>query len=408
MSCRIPSNTSIGPPEYHAQFWQFVPSLEKNAICIESTYLRPDAAGSILPWPYTLMWLLIHTPLVLIRVVRWQRVQVLSIVLAATTMALTIEAFLSTQRKASEVLVWTPLTLILDVGSMMQLVYLILEDIKDQAAKKQENGGPVAFWKIFNDLIKTLLRSQVRSQTTRHPTRSILHFGPELQIQPMHNYQLHPSRSTGECSEDYKPSKSGAVMVILSLLFMIGLVALQIIGLASAIYGFRDRDKIESIWCSTMFDSFALGVLDGNCHMHTVSPGATHGIGCINLPGDVQSAWLLGTIAILAVSLMLEVMDCLILALVGSRDRWKGVKMKRPWCTMFFGLAILIFLMIYGILDTSRLPNGMSEVVWVFQKEPSFGYETVCRGTITPAGVRGAIMGWTDGLLSNWGPVYFG
>lgn len=95
--------------------------------CKAVTYIRPDEAGSFLPWPYTLIWFLIHFPVTLIRVHRWERVQALSIVLAVTTIWFHIQAYKSGTRPES-VLVWMPIFVVLDIGAMMQLVFLIVEE----------------------------------------------------------------------------------------------------------------------------------------------------------------------------------------------------------------------------------------------------------------------------------------
>lgn len=206
-----------------------------------------------------------------------------------------------------------------------------------------------------------------------------------------------------------KRLRGKALIVIFSGLLFTGLITLQIMGLVSAIEGLASRGEgLTSSWCSPMFQSFAIAVADGNCVVHDVTASASRGIGCITLSGAQQAGWLAGTVVALAVSLALELVDLLVLALVESRARWRQVKMRRPWCTMFCGVVILIFYVIYGVLNASRLPSGMTELVWVFRKEPSLGIATVCRGTVTAAGIRGSMMGWTDGFLSSWGRVYFG
>ncbi|KAF7539912.1 hypothetical protein G7054_g1772 [Neopestalotiopsis clavispora] len=424
MNCGIHDNTTIGPPEYEAQYWQFLTSMAQNATCSERTYLRPDTAGSIIPWPYALAWLLIHAPVVLIRVTRWEKVQALSLVLAATSIGWTIEAYLSTQRRADEVLVWTPLTVILDVGAVMQLAFLIAEDFAEQgpgAAKKF-----VSPWYAFNVLVSGKFKSrQPQSRTSNSPIEQVVEDSNSTKLEPVATVSTYTSDTSDTEACDGKnlergidpndsgtptvqPSKGKALIVVFSLLLFFGLVSLQIIGLVSAIIGLRVRDTLESTWCSPMFESFAINLLDGNCHLHSVSSSASRGIGCIKLSGATQAGWLVGTVGVLATSLALELVDLIVLTLVASKQRWRGVKMRRPWCTMFCGVTILVFYVIYGLLEASRLPSGMPEVVWVFRKEPSLGIETVCRGTVTPAGVRGSIMGWTDGFLSNWGSTYFG
>lgn len=150
-------NQTIGFPESGAQRWQFQESLEKHAVCAESTYLRPDIAGSIVPWPYTLAWLLIHAPLVLIRVARWERVQALSLLLAAGGIAFAAQAYASTGRKPEDILVWTPLMLILDVGAVMQLFFLVVED-----AKGESTNGFVPLGRAFVDLMARIFTGRRR------------------------------------------------------------------------------------------------------------------------------------------------------------------------------------------------------------------------------------------------------
>ncbi|KAK6200656.1 hypothetical protein LQW54_009617 [Pestalotiopsis sp. IQ-011] len=340
MNCGIHDNTTIGPDEYHAQYWQLSVSISKNVTYSERTYLRPDTAGSIIPWPYALAC------------IGWS-----------------VEAYLSTQRRPGEILVWSPLTIILDVGAVMQLVFLVVEDFAEKGFGRQKAEGLVAFRVLMSSFYKPRGRSRPASVKS----------GTEPNTQHIELVETGTSTLT---TPTLQPSRGKALIVILAVLLFFALLSLQIIGLASAVVGLRVKDTLDSTWCSPMFESFAIGVLDGNCRLHAVSPSASHGIGCITLSGARQAGRL-------AASLALELADLLILALVESATRWRGAKMRRPWCTI-------------------RLPSGVPEVVWVFRKEPSLGIETVCRGVVTPAGVRGSIMGWTDGFLSNWGSTYFG
>ncbi|KAI1852944.1 hypothetical protein JX265_012972 [Neoarthrinium moseri] len=411
MSCELEPNVTIGAPKYNAQYWQFSEALANNTNCSESTYLRPDAAGSIVPWPYALAWLLIHAPLVLIRVTRWQKVQVLSLVLAAISMGWSVEAYLSTQRRPEEVLVWTPLTIILDVGAVIQLAYLIVENVKERMTQGEKARRFVTIWQAFEALMVGMFRPQEfqlqSSASIIGPKRTDDSKSSADHVETIIEGDVE-DQSKGKATSSDPVSRGKAFIVILSLLFFVGLVALQIIGLVFAISGLSSRNELKSVWCSPMFESFAIDIVDGNCRTQPVTSSASKGIGCIELSGDKQAGWIVGTVAVLTFSLMLEFTDLLILTFVESHTKWRGVKMKRPWCTMFCGIAILIFYVIYGLLESSRLPSGMTEVVWVFRKDPSLTFETACRGTITPAGVRGSMMGWTDGFLANWGRVYFG
>lgn len=74
------------------------------------------------------MLLIVRLPTLIIRATRWEKVQVLSLALAAFTVACTILSFVSTKLKPEGVLVWMPLMLPLDAGAMMQLMVLIVEE----------------------------------------------------------------------------------------------------------------------------------------------------------------------------------------------------------------------------------------------------------------------------------------
>jgi len=103
--------------------------------------------------------------------------------------------------------------------------------------------------------------------------------------------------------------------------------------------------------------------------------------------------------------------------------------MKRPWCTvglpfscaltlfmtqanmttqMFFGIIILILVATFGVFNSSNLPIGMTKDVWVYRNDPGSADVSVCRGSLHAAGLRGSILGWTDGFLQNWDTAYFG
>ena len=95
-----------------------------------SSYLRPDIGGALLPYVYTIIILIAHIPIVVIRVVRWQKVQTWCLAATVLTLAVTIQGFVSTQFAPEKILTWTPLLLVIDAGSMAQVFFLIIEDEK--------------------------------------------------------------------------------------------------------------------------------------------------------------------------------------------------------------------------------------------------------------------------------------
>lgn len=123
MSCLEISNVTISDT---AETWG---SIDHDSLqgFSPSSYLRPDAGGALLPWVYTIIIIVIHVPVVIIRVVRWEIVQTWCIVATLFTVILYTQAYISTGFAADKILVWTPIILVIDAGSMLQIFFLVLE-----------------------------------------------------------------------------------------------------------------------------------------------------------------------------------------------------------------------------------------------------------------------------------------
>jgi len=91
-------------------------------------YLRPDIGGALLPYVYTIIVIIVHLPVVVIQVVRWQKAQTWCLVATVLTLVITIQGFILTQFAPEKLLTWTPLLLIIDAGSKAQVLFLIIED----------------------------------------------------------------------------------------------------------------------------------------------------------------------------------------------------------------------------------------------------------------------------------------
>lgn len=50
----------------------------------------------------------------------------------------------------------------------------------------------------------------------------------------------------------------------------------------------------------------------------------------------------------------------------------------------------------------------MNADVWIYNNMLGGEELSVCRGPLRPGGLRGSILGWTDGILQGWGSTYFG
>ena len=73
---------------------------------------------------------------------------------------------------------------------------------------------------------------------------------------------------------------------------------------------------------------------------------------------------------------------------------------------MIKGVATLIPLFIFGALYGDMMPPGITSKVWVVRQE---GADVgVYEDWLWPAGLRGAISGWSDGLFEAWGGTHSG
>lgn len=364
----------------------------------------------MLPWPFTLIWLAIHFPMVVIRATRWEKVQVLSLVLAVVSFGTAMQAYVSTQMRGDDILVWMPLTLLLDAGAMMQMFWLIVEEagleeeerrrgVETSLFEKTKVICYALFGKIYQIPPSKLRQPDVADNGEAIPLRDV-----EQPRDPGAGQDLGPPAAV-VLREDLR---SKAIMALLSLILFILLFVLQIFGLVYAIKGHTQTAGMTATWCSPMLQAFVVAIQDGNCNFHAVTSSASKGIGCLSLPATTQIGWLTASAALLSTTLILEGIDMTILALVGSSTRWRGAKMRRPWFTMFAGVILLVVMVTFGVLNASTLPSGITKTIWVFRREPSMGQLSVCKGTLRASGVRGSFIGWLDGFLHNWGEVYFG
>ncbi|KIL93689.1 hypothetical protein FAVG1_02249 [Fusarium avenaceum] len=388
----LDNTTQVGPPQMGLTVADFYAAWTRSQPCVElSSYIRPDDAGSILPWPYTLAWFLIHFPVTLIRVHRWERVQALSIILAIITIWFQLQAYTNSIHPES-VLVWMPIFVVLDIGAMMQLAFLIVED----------NG----FRSLLKALPKVIQRKRQSNECTRNETQTLIE-GEEATVVATNqttseNDKSLPANVTEKGSEG--PDLVGRAWVaFLAVILGIVLLALQMFGLAMVIIGSRNNN-VTAKWCSTLFTK-ALAVESG-CELYTVTASFSQGVGCITLKGYEQYTWLKASIIIISLSLAFQVFDLVILLLVRGTTRWRGAKMKRPWFTMFAGNIVLLVLIIVGVFQCQQLPKKVDQSVTVYEFQKALNESVTCIAHLTPYGVRGAVIGWTDGFLQSWGDTY--
>ena len=179
---------------------------------------------------------------------------------------------------------------------------------------------------------------------------------------------------------------------------------LQIVGLMHAVKGMNGPTPLVSS-CTPVFQPFGVAVLDGDCNIFTIKQNNLKGVGCIQIPGSRQMAWLKATTVGTSLALILQMVDICLLTMVHSKTRWRGIKMRRPWCSMIGGLGVLGLILIYGISYANSLPPGIAERIWIVQV---VGEPSIWSTNLVQAGLRGAMIGWDDGIFASWGTQYYG
>ncbi|KAL8934116.1 MAG: hypothetical protein Q9216_006062 [Gyalolechia sp. 2 TL-2023] len=341
-------------------------------------YFRPDIGVALMPWAYTTIVIVVHLPMVLVQVTRWEIVQVWSIVFTLFTVILYIQAYVSTHFDPAQILLWTPLLLIIDGGSMAQVFFLVLE------ARQNVVGNRVILSESHGRESSTL-RFRLRAWRLRRTSNH---------LKGRHHCGIRWYRDPAILSA------SAAAVLFLAVL------ALQVLGLIQAARAVKSLSEPPLVsWCSPLFQPFGLAVVDSNCGVYEIAQSGNRGIGCIKIPGLWQQQWLMGTVIGTSLALFCELADVLVLALVSSTKRIRGAKLRRPWTTIFGGLTVLGVTLVCGVQYTTYVPQAMGRRVTV-----AMGVQgpTCYFGDLEPAGLRGAIIGWTDGLFESWGNAFFG
>lgn len=195
-------------------------------------------------------------------------------------------------------------------------------------------------------------------------------------------------------------------VAVMALLLLLAIITLQILGVVFANHAIKTEPVPKVRWCSPLFQPFGVAIRTGNCNIIPIEQ-QQNGIGCITLNGEQQASWLKGTLWGTITGIVLEFIDICILAFVNTNCRPRMVKMRRPWCTMFCGVAVLSVMLIFGFLYASSHPPGITERIWMVVKVADTK-PMVFDATLSTSGLRGAIIGWHDGLFESWSDTYIG
>lgn len=356
---------------------------------LSRSYIRPDIGGALQPWDLTAFMLLLHIPLFIVRVVRFDKAQLVSILLASLSVALSIQAFISTKFSAAKVLVWMPITSVIDAGNMLHIAILIDEENRE---KREARGRHSSSENM------PLMESQSSRQGS--------FYSPHIVQQQPSQESMHTTASGLDLKTGKRKRLHRAVLIISSFLF-VGIIAIQIIGLVFAIKN-RISNPFSVLYCSPAFVGFALQT--SNCTVYSVTAELSKGISCVALAGAKQHRWLSITIATLFIALLCEGIDFIILRFVMLKKSMHVYIWKRPMLTFAYGLCILVVLLAQGVSDTRTLPDGMSSQVLIANNITAGDgspMDFVCKTTLTGPGLRGTALEWMDGLFNSWGCNYY-
>jgi hypothetical protein len=201
-----------------------------------------------------------------------------------------------------------------------------------------------------------------------------------------------------------------SIVALVAFALLLILIALQLYGLYAAIRSRNEKDlKVQ--WCSPSFRDFGIALTTGNCELFSIIDDRNSGISCIELPAEQQREWIIGTIVALVAASACQIGDMILLKWTqnDSKRKCRGtVRLQRPWLTMFGGVTMIVLLIAFGVFSANRLPSGVTELVWVYRKEPEKVVGRVCQARLKSPGLRGTIIAYTDGLFGSWGGMYFG
>lgn len=294
--------------------------------------------------------------------------------------------YASTHLNAETVYVWTPIILAIDIGAVMQVFILVLE----------RDGENLPVWKK----LMTWVHWRHGRQVYNVHQLTIL-AGPSPEAMP----QANDSQEAAQPPTEVRNVVSLHIVLVLSVFCFVFLIILQLVGLIYTAIGVHVASEpgIQESWCSPAFLDRNY-VSDLSCHNYTITPEPGNGIGCIQVAGT-QSGFLNATLTVLVIELVLEILDGALLLMAKTDAKLlKSVKLKRPWFTMFFGIGVWLALIGIGVAreENGALPLNGNHVVL------SGGAEATCQTVLYSAGLRGAIIAWSDGAFSSFGSVYEG
>lgn len=354
---------------------------------IESSYIRPAIGIAIMPVLFTIPLFLVQCFSLFTRLVfDWRDSQLLSHIIAFGSIFLAIVAYYSTSLTAAQIYVWTPVSLIVDVGTIMHLIVITREDPE------------VHYW-----LPRWAERIHWRYQNEYSLGNIPVHRGPIQQ--PLLN------------GADADPPKSGkkrtTFIFILSHIWILAVVLLQIMGLVFSLRRLIAETPSEQSWCSPAFQ-IGNEVFNSDCTMFNITQNLDLGVGCVEAPSGPagnQKSWLAWTAVALAFQLMFEIGDGYILLVptpfLGRKTTKLRQTYRRPVITMVSGLFVMFAMIVFGWLQMTGKPTDLTGDSLGIRSLAGSNF-TDCRLDTFPGGLRGTLLAWCDGIfhgVPNYSPT---
>ena len=199
-----------------------------------------------------------------------------------------------------------------------------------------------------------------------------------------------------------------ALLLAAAWFLLLGLIGLQVVGLAVAAAHLREIGNggpaPQKVWCSPGFQ-LANGysttthlMFDGTCSRNHTVTFNSQGTGCISLPGD-QDVWLHLTVVFIPLQLLLQMVDVYLLQKYWNSE--SPLRM-RPLCTMAMGVVVWITMTF--IAGTQTLSYPLVSHVVAINSPPTAD----CQMFLDSAGLRGEIIAWSDGVFGAFKVAYYG
>ena len=378
---------------------------------ISHTYIRPDAGIATMPWLYSSLFLALHLPLVLVRVLKWNVGQWWSLVMAAFSLSIVSLTYASTQWDPNQIYAWQPITLIGDLGAVVQVLVLVIEQSAEDSQPRNEDRR-----RILGGIKKYI--SKIRGPSTHQGNGESAPFANDTarQVHADTPSGSHSGNVAGGDLEDnvscdlekpnvpqWRPFRwDECVVIAISASLLVSLVILQLVAIRHINLGLASDEVLKERLCSPAFQ-IGSQVYDLACNEFPVTV-ILPGTACIEVDGD-QHIWLTSVRAVLIVDLILETLDLIILILVKATTKFQGARMKRPWFSIFMGVGSLCAIIAIGVSQAQNLPlpHETGELMRVAINGTSEG---LCMSQLEPGGLRGTVIAWSDGVFAGLGWLY--